>query len=76
MKIKPLVTVYWNDAYGEVGEFENESPNYMARLSSGYLVKRTDEVVVVAQDYCPDDNSYHTYTVIPRELVTKVRKLK
>lgn len=73
----PLVEIIWNDASDLVGgwakEIEEDEP--ALALSVGFLVKQTQEHVIIALD-TDSDGHHNGRSQIPRGMVKKMRVLR
>ena len=84
MKIEnvPMVRVTWMDAMdGETGWQELETImkwNLATCVDVGWLVKNTEQTVVVMGSWCvdPDDKNGGRYITIPKGWVKKIEYLK
>jgi|TARA_R100000656_G_scaffold41413_1_gene34563 hypothetical protein len=84
MKIEnvPMVRVTWMDAMdGETGWQELETimkGNLATCVDVGWLVKNTEQTVVVMGSWCvdPDDKNGGRYITIPKGWVKKIEYLK
>lgn len=77
----PLVEVIWDDASTLAGtwkskeEFEKEPLTPQLMLSIGFLIKETDDYIVIAMDL-DNEGGHASRSQIPKGMVKKMRVLR
>lgn len=71
-----VAVVDWDDASGQEGPVPKHEFHYLKKLRSfGLLVAETDNIISIAQDFCPEDEDYREILHIPKAIVTKIQRL-
>ena len=73
----PLVEVIWDDAAGlkDGWKATHEMPDPCIALSVGFLVRESDDHIIIAQD-TDAEGSHNGRTQIPRGMVKKIRVIR
>jgi hypothetical protein len=75
---KPLVTVYWNDACVDMGEFDEaelDKVDLLPWVTHGYLVKTTKKAYYIAQSAWSTHPGHWIYKIVhlvPKHWTVKV----
>ncbi|MGE3341516.1 MAG: hypothetical protein AB7J46_06505 [Candidatus Altimarinota bacterium] len=77
----PFVACVWNDAWVDGTEAVAVSDVHLkhkasVHITTGWLLYKNDEGVSVANEFCPDDETYRGRTYIPAGMIVDIKEFK